>query len=115
MGDIKVDMKKTEKAGFDSLLRVFLSRCLHGDQRFKFESIQREIAELQAEHFDCTTLSQKSQGQEVESVLEVHPPIRELELIERRDRLLDEVLDQCLHDVLEIANNADIRTMLTEL
>ncbi|KAF5330661.1 hypothetical protein D9619_005365 [Psilocybe cf. subviscida] len=113
--DIKIDVKKTEKEGFDSFLRLFLSRCLQGDDQSKFEAIQKEIEELQGERFDNKNFRRTSKGQGNEYVLEVLPlEPRESELVKQRDKLLQDVSDKCFDDVLPVANNVNIRAMLTK-
>lgn len=114
--DIKIDVKKTEKEGFDSFLRLFLSRCLQGDDQSKFEALQKEIEELQGERFDNKNFRRTSKGQGNEYVLEVLPlEPRESELVKQRDKLLQDVSDKCFDDVLPVANNVNIRAMLTKL
>lgn len=116
IGDIEIDVEKTQKVEFDSFLRLFLSRCLQGEEQSKFETFQKEIEELQAERFDHKNLRQAPKGEGIANVPEVLPAKqRESELVKLRDELLQSALDECFNDVLLVANDVNIRAMLTKL
>ncbi|KJA25249.1 hypothetical protein HYPSUDRAFT_37739, partial [Hypholoma sublateritium FD-334 SS-4] len=117
--DIAYDVDKVKQAGFDSFLRLFLSRCLTGEKKTKFDKLQEDIEKLQADRYDDSTTRQSPRDvlEEDESKTNTNGPAAasatEIEWVGRRDKLLNEILDQCLQEAVGVANRTDIRTLLT--
>lgn len=116
-------MDKAKKVSFDSFLRLFLSRCLIGDEKTRFETLQKRIEGLQVERYNDVASKRTPRD-----VLEDDPadsntngdspaPASEEEtkLTRERDDFLDDVLKQCLKKADSVANTDGVRSRLQSL
>ncbi len=121
--DIAHDVRHAEKAGFDSFLRLFLSRSLVGDKKAKFDELQQSIEKLQADRYNDAASRQTPRDAlntdegETNTDGNGRPQVLEEEksLVAERDKLLEDVLQICLQQVLAVANDTDTRGKLKTL
>ena len=121
--DISYDVRNATKVGFDSFLRLFLSRCLIGEEKTRYETLQKRIEELQVKRYN--NVASKHSPQDVleddpaESNTEdekLAPPTgEEMKLERERDDFMNGILKQCLEKVDSVANNDDVRSQLHKL
>lgn len=113
--DSKTEVERAKKADSPSFLCLFLSRCLIGDKKKGFEELQLPIEQLQRTRFDRADSRRTPRGQHKKAAIipkHAEPSHKECELVQRRDTLLREVLQQSPKSILPIANNAGIREKL---
>ncbi len=58
-------MNNATKVSFDSFLRLFLSRCLVGEEKTRYETLQKRIEELQVKRYN-NVASKRSQQDSLE-------------------------------------------------
>ncbi|KAH9478324.1 hypothetical protein JR316_0008777 [Psilocybe cubensis] len=138
--DIRDDLEteNSTKCSFDAILKYFLSLVLRDDdpKKRRLDVIQKEIEELQLKRYEKnlvgngnTTIRGVSTAAEpVETLGETASTQlehnndkdddtwfgsqKEQELIQERDNILDELLNEALESVLPVANNGDLIKML---
>ncbi len=115
-------MNNATKVSFDSFLRLFLSRCLVGEEKTRYETLQKRIEELQVKRY--TNVSKRPQQDSPEDdPAEPNddddkpeaPTEEETKLEKERDDFMNGILQQCLEKVDSVANNADVRSRLYTL
>lgn len=121
--DIAYDVDKAKKASFDTFLRLFLSRCLTGDDKDDFEALQQRIEKLQIERYNDAALRQTTRDALEETQRQASADgdnpapasAEEIDLVGARDKLLNGVVDKCLSKVLGLAKDDEMQALLRTL
>ncbi len=116
-------MNNATKVSFDSFLRLFLSRCLVGEEKTRYETLQKRIEELQVKRYHNVALKRSQQDSLEDDPAEPNaeddePEPRteeETKLEKERDDFMNGILQQCLEKVDSVANHADVRSRLHTL
>ena len=121
--DVSYDVSNATKVSFDSFLRLFLSRCLVGEEKTRYETLQKRIEELQVERYNNVASKRSQQDSPEDDPAEPNaeddkpeaPTEEETKLEKERDDFMNDILQQCLEKVDSVANNADVRSRLYKL
>lgn len=115
LNKIASDLEKAFHCEFDDLSRYFMSMCLNGKDKKRFEERQTAIERIQdkynSEYTDDDSQQSASDVQDnpTASLDEVN------ELVVYRDKFLDDIFQRCLRMVLVIANDSVVKNLLGNL
>ncbi len=115
-------MSNATKVSFDSFLRLFLSRCLIGEEKTRYETLQKRIEEVQVKRYNVASKRSQQDSLEddpaepnAEDDKPEAPTEEETKLEKERDDFMNGILQQCLEKVDSVANHADVRSRLYTL